>query len=170
MSDSTTTLAVPHEEEKLSEDTASIPYDTEIPRRSSDATVVVSPCELHAKDPEKSLQLTLSSPTPSSPEKIPLTDLDAPEVLGFAYSQRRKWLILSVIFIVQCSMNFNASVYANGVPFLQRKFDISAQEARVGQMVFLICYAFGCELWAPWSEELGRWGVLQASLALVNRR
>lgn len=35
-------------------------------------------------------------------------------------------------------------------------------------MVFLLAYAFGCELWAPWSEELGRWGVLQTSLALVN--
>jgi MFS family permease len=29
-------------------------------------------------------------------------------------------------------------------------------------------YAFGCELWAPWSEELGRKPILQASLFLVN--
>jgi hypothetical protein len=28
--------------------------------------------------------------------------------------------------------------------------------------------AFGCELWAPWSEELGRKPILQASLFLVN--
>ena len=35
-------------------------------------------------------------------------------------------------------------------------------------MIFLITYAFGCELWAPWSEELGRKGVLQASLFFVN--
>ena len=26
----------------------------------------------------------------------------------------------------------------------------------------------GCELWAPWSEELGRKPILQASLFLVN--
>ena len=65
-------------------------------------------------------------------------------------------------------MNFNAAVYANGVGFLTEKFSISEQTARVGQMIFLICYAFGCELWAPWSEELGRWPILQASLALVN--
>jgi hypothetical protein len=118
---------------------------------------------------EKPLDLQLSL-TPPLGAKIPLTERDAPEVLGFAYPQSKKWLILSVIFIVQCSMNFNASIYANGVGFLQEKFDISAQKARVGQMVFLVCYAFGCELWAPWSEELGRWGVLQASLALVNRQ
>lgn len=35
-------------------------------------------------------------------------------------------------------------------------------------MIFLIAYAFGCELWAPWSEEIGRKPVLQASLFLVN--
>lgn len=37
-------------------------------------------------------------------------------------------------------------------------------------MIFLICYAFGCELWAPWSEELGRRWTLQASLFLVNSK
>lgn len=35
-------------------------------------------------------------------------------------------------------------------------------------MIFLVLYAFGCELWAPWSEELGRWPILQLSLFLVN--
>ena len=51
---------------------------------------------------------------------------------------------------------------------MTEKFAISAQAARTGQMIFLICYAFGCELWAPWSEELGRRWTLQASLFLVN--
>ncbi|WRT69369.1 uncharacterized protein IL334_006353 [Kwoniella shivajii] len=97
-----------------------------------------------------------------------LQEREAPEALGYAWSPRKKWLTLSVIFIVQCSMNFNASVYANGITFLQDKFGISAQGARVGQCLFLICYAFGCELWAPWSEELGRWWILQISLFLVN--
>ena len=35
-------------------------------------------------------------------------------------------------------------------------------------MIFLVFYAFGCELWAPWSEEIGRKPILQLSLALVN--
>lgn len=35
-------------------------------------------------------------------------------------------------------------------------------------MIFLVFYAFGCELWAPWSEEFGRWPVLQLSLFFVN--
>jgi hypothetical protein len=100
--------------------------------------------------------------------KRELKEIDAPEVLGYAYPTWKKWSILGVIFIVQCSMNFNASIYANGVGFLQDKFDISAQAARVGQMIFLVSYAFGCELWAPWSEELGRWPTLQLSLLFVN--
>ncbi len=35
-------------------------------------------------------------------------------------------------------------------------------------MAFLVFYGFGCELWAPWSEELGRRPVMQASLFFVN--
>lgn len=33
---------------------------------------------------------------------------------------------------------------------------------------FLILYGFGCELWAPWSEEYGRWWIMQLSLGTVN--
>lgn len=35
-------------------------------------------------------------------------------------------------------------------------------------VAFLVTYAFGCELWAPWSEELGRWPIMQVSLGCVN--
>lgn len=81
-----------------------------------------------------------------------LQEEEAPEVLGFAWSTRKKWTTLTVIFIVQCSMNYNAAVYANGTTFLQEKFDISAQAARVGQMIFLVSYAFGCEVSCiPWN-------------------
>ena len=33
---------------------------------------------------------------------------------------------------------------------------------------FLILYGFGCELWAPWSEEYGRKLIMQLSLFTVN--
>ena len=33
---------------------------------------------------------------------------------------------------------------------------------------FLILYGFGCELWAPWSEEYGRKLIMQLSLGTVN--
>ena len=65
----------------------------------------------------------------------------------------------------------HAGVYPNLIkPLTEDRFkgEISEQGARVGQMIFLVAYAFGCELWAPWSEEIGRWPVLQASLLLVN--
>lgn len=88
--------------------------------------------------------------------------------LGFSFPWYKKWSILTVIFVVQMSMNFNTSVYPNAVTPLSEHFQVSEQAARVGQMIFLVAYAFGCELWAPWSEEFGRWPIMQASLFLVN--
>ena len=51
-------------------------------------------------------------------------------------------------------MNLNAGIYASALTQYEEEFGITAQYARLGQGLFLICYAFGCELWAPGSEEL----------------
>lgn len=72
-----------------------------------------------------------------------------------------------------CAKPRSGAITSTDVDFWQVKplsaqFGISAQAARVGEAVFLIAYAFGSELWAPWSEELGRWPILQASLFFVN--
>ncbi|KAK0529608.1 hypothetical protein OC842_004182 [Tilletia horrida] len=88
--------------------------------------------------------------------------------LAVNMSEGRKWVILTVIMLVQISMNFNTSAYASGVEGIAEEFRISEQAARVGQSVFLVFYAIGSLLWAPWSEELGRKWVLQLSLFLVN--
>jgi MFS family permease len=40
--------------------------------------------------------------------------------------------------------------------------------ARDGMAAFLITYAIGCELWAPFSENFGRWWVMQMSLFFIN--
>lgn len=100
--------------------------------------------------------------------KIEIKEEDAQDNLGYSFSPFRKWIILTVIFWVQVSMNFNTSIYSNAVEPLTKAFKISGQAARVGQMIYLVAYAFGSELWAPWSEDLGRWPVLQLSLFLVN--
>lgn len=100
--------------------------------------------------------------------KIEIKEEDIHDKLGYSFSPFKKWTILTVIFWVQVSMNFNTSIYANAVEPLTKAFTISGQAARVGQMIYLVAYAFGSELWAPWSEDLGRWPVLQLSLFLVN--
>lgn len=100
--------------------------------------------------------------------KRELQEHECYDKLGFSFPWYKKWTILTVIFIVQCSMNFNTSVFPNAITPLSEHFSISEQAARVGQMIFLVAYAFGCELWAPWSEEFGRWPIMQASLFLVN--
>lgn len=104
----------------------------------------------------------------TSDEKIELTDVDAWDKLGYSFPTWRKWQILGVVFIIQISMNMNASLYANGVSRIAEEQGISKQMARIPQMAFLVAYGFGCELWAPWSEEYGRWPIQQLSLFLVN--
>lgn len=100
--------------------------------------------------------------------KIELTEDDCYDKLGYSLPSWKKWMILWIILLIQTSMNLNASIYGNAVDGLSETYHISKQKARVGQMIFLVCYAFGCELWAPWSEELGRWPTQQMSLFLVN--
>jgi len=100
--------------------------------------------------------------------KRELQEEDCEDELGFAFSSRKKWWILSVIFLVQTSMNFNTSLYSNGLVGISEHFSVSEQAARVGAAAFLIAYAFGCELWAPWSEEFGRKPILQLSLFFTN--
>ncbi|RMY95493.1 hypothetical protein D0861_00672 [Hortaea werneckii] len=97
-----------------------------------------------------------------------MTEDEAWPHLGYCWPSWKKWMLLSSIFAVQVSMNFNTSVFPNAVPLIAEEYGVSKQAARVGQMIFLVAYAFGCELWAPWSEEFGRWPILQLSLFLVN--
>jgi hypothetical protein len=101
-------------------------------------------------------------------DRYEMTEEDCYDELGFSFPEWKKWMILSVVFLVQVSMNFNTSLYSNAVGGISEEFGVSAQAARVGAACFLVAYAFGCELWAPWSEELGRWPVLQLSLFFVN--
>lgn len=100
--------------------------------------------------------------------KREITEEECEAELGFAFPSWKKWYILTVIFLVQTSMNFNTSLYSNGIGGIHREFNVSEQAARAGAAIFLIAYGFGCELWAPWSEEFGRKPILQASLLLVN--
>jgi hypothetical protein len=116
--------------------------------------------DLEKDDPEKALDHITS--------KFELTEDAAYDKLGFSYPSWRKWQILTIIFAVQVSMNINTSLYPNAVSGISEHFHVSEQAARVGQATYLIAYAFGSELWAPWSEQLGRKPILQASLFLVN--
>lgn len=88
--------------------------------------------------------------------------------LPFNYSNVTKWYIITVIMAIQISMNLNTSLYSNATRGMMRRFNVQKIVVVAGAGIFLILYAFGCELWAPWSEELGRWWALQTSLFLVN--
>lgn len=106
---------------------------------------------------------------PAFPEgKKELTEDDCYDKLAYSWPRWKKWSFLCAIACIQVSMNFNTSVFPNAVTPLAEHFNISEQAARVGQCVYLVLYSFGCELWAPWSEEFGRWPILQLSMFLIN--
>jgi hypothetical protein len=100
--------------------------------------------------------------------KRELKEWECWDQLAYKWPQWKKAMYLSSIALIQISMNFNTSVYPSAVKPLAEHFSVSEQAARVGQMIYLVFYSFGCELWAPWSEEFGRWPILQLSLLFIN--
>ena len=141
---------------------------------STHVDAILNAGQAKATPPRPQLMMTQPPPmnekierTPSDP-KLELTEADCYDELGYAFPSWKKWTIIMIIFLVQTSMNFNTSLYSNAVPGISEEFGVSQQAARCGALVFLVTYAFGCELWAPWSEELGRKPILQLSLFLVN--
>ena len=108
-------------------------------------------------------------PNPPRPDgKRELKEWEAWDKLAYSWPKWKKAMYLASIAGIQISMNLNTSVYPSAVVPLSEHFGISEQAARVGQMIYLVFYSFGCELWAPWSEEFGRWPILQLSMLLIN--
>lgn len=67
--------------------------------------------------------------------------------------------------------DYNAAVYSSAINPINEHYNLSDDHftnARAGMAWFLILYGFGCELWAPWSEEYGRFRIMQMSLFTVN--
>ncbi|KAF1941555.1 multidrug transporter [Clathrospora elynae] len=106
---------------------------------------------------------------PNAPLK--LDEANSVEHTAYMFSNKKKWWILIVVALCQTSMNYNAAVYSNAIGRLNAHYhlgDNHVTNARAGMAWFLILYGFGCELWAPWSEEFGRWPIMQLSLGTVN--
>ncbi|CAA9965750.1 hypothetical protein PTNB73_07025 [Pyrenophora teres f. teres] len=110
-------------------------------------------------------------PTRSPPLATMLTEANAVESTAYMFSTRKKWWILTVVGLCQTSMNYNAAVYSSAIKPLNEHYNLGDNHftnARAGMAWFLILYGFGCELWAPWSEEYGRFRIMQLSLFTVN--
>jgi len=87
-------------------------------------------------------------------EMVVLTEEKGYECLGFKFPVWKKWAIISAVFLVQLSMNFNAAVYSNAIPGLREEFGLDQFTAHLPQALFLIMYGFGCELWVrPFSPH-----------------
>lgn len=129
--------------------------------------VVSAVTELRHPSSSSSTQpITAANTNNNGANRAVLTEQDNFDKTAYEWSTRKKWILLTVVALCQTSMNFNAAIYSNAVDAINAEFGITS--ARMGMVAFLVPYAFGCELWAPWSEELGRWIIMQLSLAGVN--
>ncbi|KAJ9480091.1 putative drug/proton antiporter YHK8 (putative) [Pseudozyma hubeiensis] len=164
-SDEGTAAHTPARNEKAEKDASSSTQAESVP---ADIEAIREKNDLQKTNEEKQREGEHDLEPREEDGKIVLTERAGYLATGYSYPTWKKWAILSVIFAVQVSMNFNTSVFPNAIMGIAEKYHVSEQAARVGQMIFLVAYAFGCEFWAPWSEEIGRWPVLQISLLLVN--
>jgi len=135
---------------------SSLPVD-----QGSSSTVQSPPIHRARSQRDRWMPLEGSATTGDAPAKTTL--------LANQFSSARKWSIALVISFIQVSMNMNTSIYSNATG-VKDEFQVSAQAFRAGAAVFLVTYAIGSLLWAPWSEEMGRKPVLQFSLFLVNSK
>ncbi|XP_014555169.1 hypothetical protein COCVIDRAFT_103232 [Bipolaris victoriae FI3] len=95
-----------------------------------------------------------------------LTKQNSRKNLAQAWSARRKWILLTVISSCQTSIAFTAASYYNAVPSLNTHFGV--KNSQLGMAAFSISQAVGCRLWRPFSDDMGRKSVTQASLGLTN--
>ncbi|KAH5371875.1 hypothetical protein HBI48_034190 [Parastagonospora nodorum] len=112
-----------------------------------------------------------SSTASTTPGPLILNEANAIEHTAYQWSSHKKWAVLTVVALCQTSMNYNAAVYSNAIGPLNEEYNLGENHftnARAGMAWFLILYGIGCELWAPWSEEFGRFWVMQISLGAVN--
>lgn len=130
-----------------------------------------------------------SSTAPAIPHPpLVLNEVNSIEHTAYRWSTKKKWAVLTVVALCQTSMSkymsqlisnmhslrledYNAAVYSNAIGPLNKEYNLGDNHftnARAGMAWFLILYGIGCELWAPWSEEYGRFWVMQLSLGLVN--
>lgn len=125
-----------------------------------DEVKVLTESEAKPKEPKEPKE------QPHENEKPP-TKKDCDQILAATMPTWKKWFFLSIVFLVQFSMDFNGSIYSSAIPGIAAEFKVTAGKLQSGQVLFLIAYALGSKIWAPWSEEYGRKRVMQISLALI---
>lgn len=72
------------------------------------------------------------------------------------WSPRRKWLLILVITILDCSVSWGASGYSPATMKLEKDFNVSAEVGTLGLSIFVLGLALGPMVIAPLSEYYGR--------------
>ena len=64
-----------------------------------------------------------------------LTEANSKKNTGYAFTNKRKWAILTVVGLCQTSMNYNAAVYSNAIGPLNEHYHLGSNHftnARAG--------------------------------------
>lgn len=80
------------------------------------------------------------------------TDLRNP----MTWSQMKKWTITVSMAFSVLAVSFCSSAYSGGIPQIMAEFRSSAEVTTLGISLFVVGFALGPLLWAPFSELYGR--------------
>ncbi|EAT78332.2 hypothetical protein SNOG_14461 [Parastagonospora nodorum SN15] len=122
----------------------------------------ITPSLRSNKDDEKS-----QSSTPGAPSDGVLQQHPPAEVRADGKRELKEWECWDQL-AYKWPNHGRKCMYLSSIALIPDLYELQHIAARVGQMIYLVFYSFGCELWAPWSEEFGRWPILQLSLFLIN--
>lgn len=98
--------------------------DMAFPRKNGEGT---KPEGEHVeKQPDRSPGAKAPYDGPESDKKV-LREKDAYKYLGYGYPTWKKWFILTIMFLIQISINLNASVSAQSIsgPLLRNFSDLT---------------------------------------------
>ncbi|EUC26707.1 hypothetical protein COCCADRAFT_42284 [Bipolaris zeicola 26-R-13] len=72
------------------------------------------------------------------------------------WSGLRKWIYCTIMGIATLAISLSSSAYGGGIEQIQRDFHVSNEVATLGVSMFVLGFALGPLLWAPFSEMYGR--------------
>lgn len=101
--------------------------------------------------------------TPSSPYIIDYLPNDPSDAMAFPMS--RKWSIAILNSLSTFAVTFASSVYVSGIPSIIQDFHVSGEVATLGLSLFVLGFALGPLIWAPFSEVYGRRTIFVVSYA-----
>jgi predicted MFS family arabinose efflux permease len=79
-----------------------------------------------------------------------------------------KWALVAIVSICTLAVSFVSSAYVGGMDQIVEAFDVDELIATLGVDLYVLGFAIGAILWAPFSEIYGRQAVLFATYGAMT--